>query len=50
MIITINDNEYNKLYEAGNLDREAIIDTIVKAGVPKKLKLKLIIVKTTLVI
>ncbi|EBT4432066.1 hypothetical protein CI989_23285, partial [Salmonella enterica] len=40
MIITINDNEYNKLYEAGNLDREAIIDTIVKAGGAEKVKIK----------
>lgn len=38
MIITINDNEYNKLYEAGNLDREAIIDTIVKAGGTDKVR------------
>jgi hypothetical protein len=42
MIITINDTEYNKLYEAGNLDKETIIDTIVKAGVPIKLKLNLL--------
>ncbi|TXT02598.1 hypothetical protein FWK02_06335, partial [Escherichia coli] len=40
MIITINDSEYNKLYEAGNLDREAIIDTIVKAGGTEKVKIK----------
>lgn len=40
MIITINDNEYNKLYEAGNLDREAIIDTMVKAGGADKVKIK----------
>ncbi|ENH9124990.1 hypothetical protein ABWZ46_004483 [Salmonella enterica subsp. enterica serovar Schwarzengrund] len=38
MIITINDNEYNKLYEAGNLDRETIIDTIVKAGGTDKVR------------
>ncbi|ECM0309552.1 hypothetical protein DH07_23430 [Salmonella enterica subsp. enterica serovar Muenchen] len=38
MIITINDTEYNKLYEAGNLDREAIIDTIVKAGGTDKVR------------
>jgi len=41
MIITINDNEYNKLYEAGNLDREAIIDTIVKAGGTDKVRVSI---------
>ncbi|EKB4042514.1 MULTISPECIES: hypothetical protein [Enterobacteriaceae] len=38
MIITINDTEYNKLYEAGNLDKETIIDTIVKAGGTDKVR------------
>lgn len=38
MIITINDSEYNKLYEAGNLDKETIIDTIVKAGGTDKVR------------
>jgi hypothetical protein len=44
MIITINDTEYNKLYEAGNLDKETIIDTIVKAGV--QIKSELVFVTT----
>ena len=41
MIITINDTEYNKLYEAGNLDKETIIDTIVKAGGTDKVRVSI---------